>query len=84
VHGACHSVFSAMNDVPSRDVAIFAEALQLPARERAAYLARACGGEVELRQRVEGLLLTHDQAGGFLERPPVEMAIGSRLGAFPG
>jgi len=73
-----------MNEELSRDVALFGEALVLPAAERSTFLERACGGEVELRQRVEGLLLTHDQAGGFLERPPVEMAIGSRLGAFPG
>ena len=73
-----------MNDVQKQDVIIFSEALDLPLSERAAYLDRACAGDQKLRQRVEGLLLTHDQAGGFLERPPVEMAIGSRLGAFAG
>src|SRR6266849_4813344 len=73
-----------MNDVPKQDVMIFAEALDLPLSERATHLDRACAGDQKLRQRVEGLLLTHDQAGGFLERPPVEMAIGSRLGAFAG
>jgi serine/threonine protein kinase len=73
-----------MNDVPKQDVMIFAEALDLPLSERAAHLDRACAGDQKLRQRVEGLLLTHDQAGGFLERPPAEMAIGSRLGASAG
>src|SRR6266446_2796636 len=73
-----------MNDAQKQDVMIFAEALDLPLSERAAHLDRACAGDEKLRQRVEGLLLTHDQAGGFLERPPVEMAIGSRLGAFVG
>src|SRR5258706_10002216 len=73
-----------MNDVPKQDVMIFAEALDLPLSERAAHLDRACAGDEKLRQRVEGLLLTHDQAGGFLERAPVDMAIGSRLGAFAG
>src|SRR6266852_2360101 len=73
-----------MNDAEKQDVMIFAEALDLPLSERAAHLDRACAGDEKLRQRVEGLLLTHDQAGGFLERPPVEMAIGSRLGAFAG
>src|SRR5713101_9613385 len=73
-----------MNDAQKQDVIIFSEALDLPLSERAAYLDRACAGDQKLRQRVEGLLLTHDQAGGFLERPPVEMAIGSRLGAFAG
>src|SRR6185295_11471655 len=73
-----------MNDVPKRDVMIFAEALDLPLRERAAHLDLACAGDEKLRQRVEGLLLTHDRAGGFLDRPPAEMAMGIRLGAFPG
>src|SRR6266849_687391 len=73
-----------MNDVPKQDVMIFAEALDLPLSERAAHLDRACAGDQKLRQRVEGLLLTHDQAGGFLERPPAEMASGSRLGASAG
>src|SRR6266446_1950002 len=73
-----------MNDAQKQDVMIFAEALDLPLSERAAHLDRACAGDEKLRQRVEGLLLTHDQAGGFLERPPVEMASGSRLGAFAG
>src|SRR5258706_16056312 len=73
-----------MNDAQKQGVMIFAEALYLPLSERAAHLDRACAGDQKLRQRVEGLLLTHDQAGGFLERSPVEMAIGSRLGAFDG
>jgi serine/threonine protein kinase/tetratricopeptide (TPR) repeat protein len=73
-----------MNDVPKRDVMIFAEALDLPLSERAAHLKRACAGDEKLRQRVEGLLLTHAQAGGFLDRPPAEMAMGIRLGVFPG
>ena len=47
--------------------ALFSEALKLatPA-ERAAYLARACGGDPELRRRVEGLLASHEAAGSFL------------------
>src|SRR6266699_3833732 len=73
-----------MNDVPKQDVTIFAEALDLPLNERAAHLDRACAGDQKLRQRVEGLLLTHDRAGGFLERPPAEMGIGGRLGASAG
>src|SRR5258705_10545569 len=73
-----------MNDAQKQDVMIFAEALDLPLSERAAHLDRACAGGEKLRQRVEGLLLTYDQAGSFLERPPAEMAIGSRLGASAG
>src|SRR5262249_33268018 len=39
------------------------------APQRAAYIARACGGDAELRGRVEKLVLAHFQAGSFLERP---------------
>jgi hypothetical protein len=57
-----------MND---RD--LFIGALQRPdPAERQAYLAEACGGDVALRQRVEGLLEVHERAGSFLERPVVE------------
>jgi serine/threonine protein kinase len=39
--------------------------------ERAAYLDRACGGELELRARIEALLKAHEQAGSFLAVPTV-------------
>jgi hypothetical protein len=45
-----------MNDPPKRDVAVFAEALQLISAERSTYLERACGADEQLRQRVERLL----------------------------
>ncbi len=51
---------------------VFAEALaRRDAAERAAFLEQACGGDVELRQRVEELLLAHEQAGGLLDKPSV-------------
>jgi WD40 repeat protein len=47
---------------------IFAEALELPdPAARAAYLDRACGGDANLRGRVEALLAAHAGAGHFLE-----------------
>jgi eukaryotic-like serine/threonine-protein kinase len=61
-----------MKDSPDREVVLFAEAIQLSAGERCAYLASACGADKELRQRVEQLLEAHDQAGDFLEQPPPE------------
>ena len=64
-----------MNDPPKRDVMLFAEALQLSPAERCAYLERACGADAELRQRVERLPKTHDQAGDFLEHPPAEAVV---------
>src|SRR5713226_7226725 len=59
-----------MSDVPAQDVELFAAAIELPAAERAAYLDRACGGDPDLRQRVEGLLMEHDNPGDFREERP--------------
>ena len=53
----------------NRDDDIFADALELPASERAAFLDRACGDDVVLRTRIEALLLGHEAAQDFLERP---------------
>src|SRR5262245_649876 len=50
---------------------VFEGALELPAGERAAFLAGACGADMALRQRVEALLGQHDRAGNFLEAPPI-------------
>ena len=51
-----------------REATIFADALGKgnPA-ERAAYLDGACGGDVELRRRVEVLLLAHAKSGDLLD-----------------
>ena len=56
-----------MNESNNIEKEIFSEALELPASERPAFLARACGGDEELRERVESLLLAFDQAGDLLE-----------------
>jgi WD40 repeat protein/serine/threonine protein kinase len=40
--------------------------------DRAAYLERACGADLALRQRVEALLRSHADAGRFLEEPAVD------------
>src|SRR5262245_21732644 len=51
---------------------IFAEALtRRGAGERAAFLEAACGGDAALRERVEALIRSHDDAGSFLEVPAV-------------
>jgi serine/threonine protein kinase len=50
---------------------IFDAAAEIAApEERAAYLERCCGGDPELRKRVEALLRALDEAGSFLEAPP--------------
>jgi eukaryotic-like serine/threonine-protein kinase len=54
--------------------AIFDEAYDLPAHERAAYLARACGEDVDLRGQVEALLTATSVTGGILETPMFEGA----------
>jgi len=47
----------------------FAAAAQPDEAARVAYLDRACGGDVGLRDRVEALLRCHDPAGSFLGTP---------------
>ena len=59
-----------MNGSADHKAAVFTEALQLPEDERAAYLERACGGDVELRRGVEALLKEHSKIGDFLEKSP--------------
>src|ERR1051325_5615345 len=54
---------------PDRSEAIFHGALQLSAEQRADYIKHACGGDEELRQRVENLLKANDDVGTFLEEP---------------
>jgi hypothetical protein len=42
--------------------------------ERASYLDDACAGDTVLRQRVEALLQSHQEAGNFLQRPALQGA----------
>jgi non-specific serine/threonine protein kinase/serine/threonine-protein kinase len=42
--------------------------------ERQAYLAQACADAPELRQKVEALLKAYEEAGSFLEKPPMAEA----------
>jgi hypothetical protein len=47
---------------------IFDEAAEIASPEgRAAYLERACGGDADLRKKVDALLMALDEAGSFLE-----------------
>ncbi len=47
----------------------FLAAAELPAAERAAYLAVNCGDDAELRGAVERLLAAHEQPASALNRP---------------
>ncbi len=77
-----------MNDSPNREVEIFSEAVDLPAEERAAYLERVCGSDLNLRQRIEALLYVNDGAGDFLEQSLQKSELKSRpeisVGEKPG
>ncbi|MGI8744928.1 MAG: tetratricopeptide repeat protein [Bryobacteraceae bacterium] len=44
-------------------------ALDLPAAERKAFLAKSCRGDEALLRDSEKLIASHDQAGGFLDHP---------------
>src|SRR5262245_21276170 len=64
----------AMNTQPGID-SIFCAALEIASpEERAAYLDRACGGDQQLRGRVEELLAAHALAGSFLAPSAAESA----------
>jgi non-specific serine/threonine protein kinase/serine/threonine-protein kinase len=66
--------------------AVFAEAVELPAEGRAAFLTTACAGDAALRVEVEALLASDAQASGFLETPAVApreaVGPGSRIGSW--
>src|SRR5690348_2419790 len=72
---------SRMNDPARREALIFMEALSVPFEERAAFLAKACEGDGELRRKVEALLKSHEQIGDFLEEAPDEAANEARIAA---
>ena len=76
---------------------LFAQALELPAAERAAFLEAACHDEAALRQRVQALLAAHEKAGArFATRPeavlstvkldladePADNAVGLTIGRY--
>lgn len=48
---------------------IFMDAIELPIRERLAYVERACGDDEVLRRRVEALLEAHGEASAVLGEP---------------
>jgi serine/threonine protein kinase len=61
-----------MPDATSGLETIVMAALEIQSpHERAAYLESACGGNAELRRRVDRLLQSHSQIGDFLERSPL-------------
>src|SRR5262245_473705 len=57
-------------NAPEKVEAVFEQALKFKAEERAAFLAGACGNDAELLRRVEELLQSEVQRGGFLPTEP--------------
>ncbi len=62
---------------------VLGTALDRPARERAAWVAEACGGDAELRAEVESLLASHGEANGFLETTARDAVLRSVMQARP-
>jgi eukaryotic-like serine/threonine-protein kinase len=63
-----------MSEPDQREEVVFEAALSLPSEQRAAYLDKACAGDLALRRRVESLLGAHARAGSFLKEPAVARA----------
>src|SRR2546430_8942082 len=55
---------------------LFHSALERNGGERSAFLAQACLGDERLRQEVESLLASHDEATSFIETPAGDAAAG--------
>jgi ECF sigma factor len=71
-------------NTPSPVESIFFAALgKKTTAERADYLDHACGGDAELRRRVERLLMAYPQAADFMARPAVERPGGDALDREP-
>jgi serine/threonine protein kinase/WD40 repeat protein len=64
---------------------VLAEAVEiLSASERQAYVKRACGADVELRRRVEKLIVDYFRAGSFLQSPVVVLETADARVEIPG
>jgi serine/threonine protein kinase/tetratricopeptide (TPR) repeat protein len=78
-----------MSHLHQREVAIFEAILQLPAREREAYLQQACEGDLELLERIRTLLDANSKETEFLAAASTEIISaqpsekpGDRIGSY--
>jgi serine/threonine-protein kinase len=60
--------------------ALLDSALEREPDQRSTFLAAACGDDESLRNQVESLIISHDQAGAFIEDPAFELMAGSLTG----
>jgi serine/threonine protein kinase/tetratricopeptide (TPR) repeat protein len=65
--------------VPELDSIVYAAIEMASPEERAAYVARTCGADAELRRQAERLVAAHFRAGSFLEEPAVPPATPAAL-----
>src|SRR2546421_8159267 len=71
---------NASSPAPS-DATVFTSALELPAPQRATFVAQACAGNAEQRARIEALLQAHGDAPAFLKTVTREaVAVGDPAG----
>ncbi|MCX6954181.1 MAG: protein kinase [Verrucomicrobia bacterium] len=73
-----------MSDASHHETEVFAAALRLRPDERAAFLAKACGNDRGLHQRLEELLQVHGSVGDFLADPMQDSGVGGLLDLAPG
>lgn len=69
----------------ARAFEVFADALDVPADERNAFLDEACAGDAALMERVRSLLDADAEATGFMDgrvEVPLELAAGQRIGPY--
>ena len=57
------------------DETLFADALALPAAERARFLDQACAGDAHQRARVAALLASQEAAANIFESPATVRAV---------
>src|SRR6266542_17346 len=53
---------------------IYHAALEVEAKQRSAFLDRACAGDTTLRREVESLIESHEQGADFIEAPALAVA----------
>lgn len=53
---------------------LYHDALELDANGQATFLIQACAGDAELRDEVESLIASHDQARSFIAEPALKVA----------
>ena len=53
---------------------IYHDALEIGASEQPTFLAQACAGDAELRDEVDSLIASHNQARNFISEPALKVA----------